>query len=188
MRTIPRLTSGVICLFLLLILSACQTLPKPSGLEQQWRLKARVAIKTPEESVAATLIWVRDRQRSDFHLFGALGSTYVRVQEDKNGALLQLPDDQEFRGESAEQVIYRALGWSIPLHALSHWVQGKPAGLEGETTQYDERQRLQSIDYGQWHIEFDRYYEASGRLTPKIIRVTHPQLSLKLVVKSWRLA
>lgn len=182
-----------ICIFCLLSLSACQKRTNtymPSAdmtLFQQnhWSVKARVAIKTPEESVSATLDWKKQASDFDFHIYGMFGATYAHLIQQQHQATLKLPEDQVFYHQDAEQLLYQALGWDFPIEALSYWIKGLPSGKSGEMISRDENENLSEVSLNQWTVTFSRYQSYAGYQMPRMIKASHPQLSLKVVVKDW---
>jgi len=175
----------------LMSLSGCQSQPQlimPTGSlaeQQNWQLKARVAIQTPEESVNATLDWHTQSKQFDFHLYGTFGITYAQLIQEPHQAVLKLPDDQVFYHQDAQQLLYQSLGWDFPIEALASWVKGLPSYKPGEMVSRNQEGQLSEVLLNDWRIEFQRYKQYSGYTMPRIVKATHPQMSLKVVVKEW---
>lgn len=150
-----------------------------------WQVKARVAIRTPEESVSASLDWQKQAQNFDFHIFGMFGATYAHLTQAGHQATLLLPEDQTYYHQDAEQLLYQALGWDFPLDALSYWIKGLPSGKSGEAITRNDKQELSKILFKDWKVTFSRYGEYAGYQMPSRITAEHPQLRLKVVVKDW---
>ena len=177
---------------LLLLLTACsgkkvEYNPATTNLSDlnHWMLKARVAIKTPEENVSATLDWEKKADDFDFHIYGMFGATYAHLTQEGRKAVLKVPDDQVFYHQDAEQLIYQSLGWDFPIDALSYWIKGVPSYKAGEILTRDEQENLSKVEFGDWQVTFSRYQNYSGYKMPKMIKAKHPQMSLKVVVKDW---
>ncbi|TQV76472.1 outer membrane lipoprotein LolB [Aliikangiella marina] len=191
MITATKLVSLLITFLLVISLTGCLSQPKlytPSGNladQQNWQLKARVAIKTPEDSVNATLDWQTQSQAFDFHLYGTFGVTYAQLIQEPNQAVLKLPDDKIFYHQDAQQLLYQSLGWDFPIEALSFWIKGLPSYKPGEIVSRNEAGQLAEVLLNDWQIEFQRYKQYAGYTMPRIVKATHPQMSLKVVVKEW---
>lgn len=176
------------------LLVGCQSVPKlpldTQNIElsdrQHWQLKARVALKSEQESYSATLDWHKQANNFDFHLYGLFGATYAQLIQENELATLKLPDDQVFYHQDAEQLLYQSLGWDFPVDALSYWVKGLPSGKTGEIVSRNEKGVLQNIVFQDWQVDFSRYQNFSGYLMPKRIVATHPKLSLKIILKQWQ--
>jgi len=182
-------------LALLLVLSGCAsnrpdiTIDPARGVPlselNHWQLKARVAIKTPEENVTASLNWQKNGPLFDFYLSGAFGVTIAHLVQDDVHATLEIPDSEKLFHTNAEQLLQQTLGWQFPIDALSYWVKGLPSHQAGEQVSYDEQGRINQITLNQWQIEFSKYRKFQGYLLPKMIQAKHPQLSIKVVAKKW---
>ncbi|TQV81406.1 lipoprotein insertase outer membrane protein LolB [Aliikangiella coralliicola] len=177
----------------LTLLVGCQTnrptngLGGPASLEtlNHWELKARVAIKTPEESVSATLDWQKKDSDFDFHIYGLFGATYAHLIQKGHEATLKLPEDRVHYHQDAEQLLYQSLGWDFPIDALSFWIKGLPSGKSGEQFSRNDEGELQQLTFNGWQVNFSRYQTFSGYSMPKMIKAKHPQLGLKVVIKDW---
>ena len=161
---------------------------KPVSEIHQWQIKARVAIRSEKESVAATLEWRKQERDFDFHLFGLFGATYAHLTQKGPLATLKVPDEETFYHYDAEQLLYEALGWDFPVDALSYWVKGLPSNKPGESVSRNQKGQLTNITYNDWKIDFSRFQKYSGYIMPRKITATHPQLTLRIVVKKWNFA
>jgi len=150
-----------------------------------WQLNARVAIKTPEDSVTASLEWQKNQSLFDFLLSGAFGITIAHLVQQENSATLEIPDTDKLTHYDAERLLQQTLGWDFPIDALSYWVKGLPSGKPGEQVHYNEKGQISKINLDQWQIDFSKYRLYQGYLLPKMIKATHPQISLKVVAKKW---
>ncbi|WP_196140611.1 lipoprotein insertase outer membrane protein LolB [Aliikangiella sp. G2MR2-5] len=150
-----------------------------------WQVKARVAIRTEEESVSATLDWKQAARDFDFHIYGMFGATYAHLIQEGHSATLKLPEEKIFNHRDAQVLLDEILGWDFPIDALSYWIKGLPSGMKNESIKRDEEQHLASAELNGWRVDFSRYQTYSGYQMPKIIKASHPQLTLKIVVKDW---
>ncbi len=150
-----------------------------------WQLKARVAIKTPEDNVTASLDWQKNQSIFDFLLSGSFGVTIAHLIQKEQLATLEIPDTDKLTHYDAELLLQRTLGWDFPIDALSYWVKGLPSGKPGEQVSYDDKGRISQIRLDSWDIDFSKYQMYQGYLLPKMIKATHPQISLRVVAKKW---
>jgi len=154
---------------------------------QNWQVTAKMAINTPEENATVTLEWDKREENFDFHIYGLLGATYAQLTQKDGMATLTLPDDQIAYHQDAEQLIYQAMGWDFPLHALSFWIKGIPSEISGEQISRDEKGKIKQIIFRDWQVDISRYQLFSGYSMPKMIKAKHPNLSLKIVIRNWQL-
>jgi outer membrane lipoprotein LolB len=74
------------------------------------------------------------------------------------------------------------LGWRIPLAGLPQWVRGLPReGRPAEVTR-DASQRVSEMRQDDWRIEYEEY---SGD-RPARMRLTRPDLEIRLIIESWQ--
>jgi outer membrane lipoprotein LolB len=151
-----------------------------------WQLKARVAIKTPKENVTASLNWQKNERLFDFLISGSFGVTIAHLVQEKDQATLEIPDNEKLYHRDAEMLLHRTLGWEFPIDSLSYWVKGLPSGKQGEKIERDESGKLTKITLGQWQILFSKYRLYQGYSLPKMIKVSHPDISMKVVTKKWQ--
>ena len=150
-----------------------------------WQLNARVAIKTPEDSVTASLDWQKNQSLFDFFLSGAFGVTIAHLIQQENSASLEIPDTEKLTHYDAERLLRQTLGWDFPIDALSYWVKGLPSGQPGEVVSYNDKGQIAKISLDQWQVVFSKYRLYQGYLLPKMIKATHPNISLRVVAKKW---
>lgn len=150
-----------------------------------WKIKARVAVKNNQESFSATLDWKKAQKKFNFHLYGLFGATYAHLIQNSHDAILRLPDDRTYYHSNAEQLLHQTLGWNFPIDALSYWVKGLPSNKQGESIVRMNNGNLEEAYFNNWQVSFSRYQNYSGYLMPKVIKATHPQMSIKLVIQSW---
>lgn len=151
-----------------------------------WQLNARVAIKTPKDSITASLNWQNNQTDFDFLLSGAFGVTYAHLIQNGESASLEVPDTDKLYHHNAEKLLNEALGWEFPIKALSYWVKGLPSGQSGEITHYSSEGLLTHVELNQWQISFSKYRLYQGVKLPKMIKASHPDLNLKVVAKKWQ--
>jgi len=159
----------------------------PLGQIEHWQLKARMAIRTPKDNVTASLNWQTDNQSFDFHISGAFGATYAHLVQLENKATLKIPDTELLTHQNAQTLLQNTLGWDFPIDALSYWVKGLPSHDPNEKVQRNKDGQIEQIQLNQWQIDFSSYQIYQGYQLPKKIKATHPQMTIKLVAKSWLL-
>jgi len=200
---------------LLLSLSACQTLPDSSKnegvinskwlndarffedrLEQyqlmsRWRFSAKVGIKTPKAQEQANLVWRFADQSNDVRIFGPLGVGAIKIEFDQYG--VQLSDKQGVlhRGESAEDLLTRIVGWPIPIDALSYWLFGLPSPGQVYEYQKTEFGVLETLRQHGWTVQYSSYRDYNGLTLARKFKATKSvtpdqTVSVKLITKNWQ--
>lgn len=122
-----------------------------------WDIQGRLAMRADDQGWHASLKWERDGERHRLDFTGPLGRGHLRLLQDGHGAELRDADQRTWRAENAEQILYRATGWSLPLAGLNHWIVGLPAPDSASQQRLDAQGRLQQLTQSGWDIEFLEY-------------------------------
>lgn len=207
----PTGFSFLFSLFSLLLLSGCAALPARAPEEtarlwlareqalaplSTWDLHGRIALRSRDEGLQASLRWVREQERHRFILIGPLGSGQVRLTQDKNGAELRDAEKHVWRAPDARALLRQATGWDVPLEDMNWWVRGLPAPGAVAEKELDEDGRLKLLTQLGWEVEFLEYgrygaYELPSKL---FIRrrdsvpgagLNHVTLEVRVVIERW---
>ena len=155
-------------------------------------LKGKVAVREAGENFSANVLWVQEGDGFRIDLWGPLGQG--RVQLVKDGSALEVRDGSGAlvdRGDP-EAVMRRALGWSMPVDVLPHWVVGRPLEEVGiENVSRDEANRITGFAQLNWQVSLERY-EGWGdgpeaRQLPGRITAENARTRLRLVVSEWEI-
>ncbi len=185
---------------LFFLLSACGTLAPPSSkplamswalrrhaLQEMshWQLQGAIAVHTPRDGGSANLNWQQTGQTYTLSLYGPLGSNAVQVSGKPGFVTLQTAHGQQFSANSSEQLLYRQLGWKLPVSNLYYWARGLPAPNMPAKQEFDAYHRLVRLNQGNWQLWFKQYGVFNQRELPTKIVLTHPQLNIKIVIYQW---
>ncbi len=163
--------------------------------KKNWKLTAKVAIKTASVRESANLVWERTGAQSTLRLFGPLGAGAVKLKFDGDQALLTDSRGQEYYGDDEEALLKSLTGWEIPLDALKFWLFALPD--PGYAYQYVDGGDFPIAKLAQlgWQIDYDKYSDVSKyapSLPRKIVATKElpdvdgePQAWVRLVVKNW---
>ena len=122
-----------------------------------WSIQGRLAMRAADQGWHARLNWERDGQRHRMDFTGPLGRGHLRLVQDSDGAELRDADQRTWRAENAEQILYRATGWLLPLEGLNYWILGLPTPASVSHQQLDPQGRLKTLIQSGWNIEFLEY-------------------------------
>ena len=104
------------------------------------------------------------------------------------------------RGDSAEALLTRIVGWPIPIDALRSWMFVMPTQDAAFRYALDADMRVQLIEQLGWVIEYSSYREYNGEFMPRKIvaskmlfdpnydetnSAADPKVVVKLITKSW---
>ena len=207
----PTGFSFLFFLFALLLLSGCAALSTRApdevartwAMRQQalapitnWELRGRIALRSRDEGMQASLHWVRERERQRISLVGPLGSGQVRLTQDASGAELRDTEKNVRRAPTARQLLVETTGWDVPFDDMDWWVRGLPAPGAKAEQDLDEDGRLKTLTQFGWEVEFLEYgrygaYELPSKLFARRrenvagIGLNHVTLEVRVVIERW---
>lgn len=161
-----------------------------------WELRGRIALRSRDEGLQASLHWIRDGVRHRIALVGPLGSGQVRLTQDAGGAELIDAEKKQYRGVTARDVLLRTTGWDVPLESLNWWVRGLPAPDAKIEQELDSDGRLKTLVQSGWEVEFLEYgrygaHELPSKLFARRredvpgIGLNHVTLEVRVVIERW---
>ena len=164
----------------------------------RWDLRGRVAVRLPDEGAQVNLHWRHARDHEQLDLTGPFGGGHAQLRFDANGAVLRDARGREYEGGDPEALLYRAIGWQVPLAGLGYWIRGLPVPDVTASEELDERGRLRVLRQLGWDIQFLAYTlidetELPSRLflvrrLPATVGTDDPRIEVRVVVSEWTLA
>lgn len=193
-----------ICLLLLLSISGCAQrgvfMPPPDLLAHQqalqhithWELNGKLGIRTSAESGSASLKWAQQVADYQINLSGPLGQKRMIITGAANKVRLEQTGSEALEAKSAEALIKKAAGWTLPVAQLTYWVRGVPAPKQRIThLQQNEAGLIAQLQQGGWSITYSNYknYNHQGQAfsLPGKITAEHEDVRLILVIRAWQL-
>ncbi|GGY38044.1 outer-membrane lipoprotein LolB [Bacterioplanes sanyensis] len=176
----------------LALLTGCASLgPSPNGgahNDQNWLVRGKLSVTTPEDTVTGYLSWEQQQQAYDLFISGPLGQGASRLTGNDRFAELTLPGwERPQRAPSAEHLLQHYMGWTFPVQNVRYWVQGQPSPGEQTKVQRDEQGRLISLQQHGWLIRYSRYSRQGQRWLPGLIKVSGHNHRFVFAIKEWTL-
>jgi outer membrane lipoprotein LolB len=199
MKTFPRLLAAA----LPLLLAACAPTPAirvkgDAALMQEqearerllagndhWVLQGKLGVSDGKDGGSGTLNWTQDGERYEFTVRSPVVGKSFRLSGGPDGALLEGLDGGPLRGPDAESLMFKALGWDVPLRDLRAWVlglraDGGPAELSFGTD------RLPSLlQQDGWSVDYREWDAARQPPVPKKVFAEKPPYRVRLSIESW---
>lgn len=184
-------------LILILIFSGCASnrISTPSSPSQSltaadithFSFKGKIGLRHRNKSQSAFINWQRKGEDFKIELHGPFGKGRTTIE--KSGAVTRMSDgEREIQAASAEELFYRATQMRMPVSWFHWWLLGLSApSAELEAPIYGESRRLQAFQQGGWQVKLLRYTEIDGIALPEKLRVSSPEYSLTLVIKTWQI-
>ena len=149
-------------------------------------IDGRLSARRGPDAVAAGFSWRHDPARDALVVTSPLGQTLAELAGDtaEGRVRLVLADG---RGDAARDwavLTERALGFPLPVGALSSWVRGTPHGASAYTVEADRAGRAIVLRQDGWEVVYD--YPAADDHRPSRLRLTDAETEVRIVIERWR--
>jgi outer membrane lipoprotein LolB len=175
------------------LISACASVPPtspvvvpPADPRESFAIEGRLSARSPAEAVTVQFTWSHDPPRDDVTLATPLGQTVALLSG--NAAVpkveVRLPDGRLDEARDWTTLTGRALGFPLPVDGLAAWVRGAPHDGAPHSAEPDSFGRLAVLRQDGWEIVYGYSDDASRR--PSRLRLTYPEVEVRVVVDAWR--
>jgi len=158
----------------------------------KWQATGKLAVKVPDDGGSMSLRWQQQPDEFTLEFTGPFGQNLLSITGQGKSVQLNEPGKPTISASTAEELIRRNTGWTIPVTQLAFWVRGLPdpharihrftpntQGLIGELEQLD------------WRINYSEYIgvdTGTGVVNmPKRIIADYKDMRLTLVIREWQL-
>lgn len=188
----------------LLLMSGCahrSTLTPPQNvLEHQrqlqaietWELSGKLGIRTADESGSASTKWLQQGSNYQINLSGPLGQKSMIITGTPDKVRLEQTGQPVEEAKTAEALIKKTAGWTLPVAQLAYWVRGVPAPkLRITQLQQNDSGLIDHLIQGEWSIHYSNYrdHPFNGATIPLPGKITaeYRDVRLILVIRTWQL-
>jgi len=195
------------CLLLilpLLLLSGCvhqgSLTPPQDVLEHQrqvqaidnWQVTGKLGIRTAADSGSASVKWVQQIADYQINLSGPLGQKSMIITGTPDKVRLEQTGEPVQEAKTAEALIKKSVGWTLPVAQLAYWIRGVPAPkLRITHLQQNENGLIAQLIQGGWSISYSNYRDQrfDGVILPLPGKITaeYKDVRLVLVIRNWQL-
>lgn len=171
--------------------------PSTSALHTHFSVFGKVAFKHGNKGGNASLDWQQEGESYIVYMYGPLGSESITLYGRPHHLKLLHSDGRQASANTPEALLYRELGYEIPVSGLQYWLRGIPApGTFRKAV--DAQGRLQRLEQNGWVIDYlayMTYHSRSGKpiSLPKKIELRHlnspdgEETRLKFFFQKWSL-
>jgi outer membrane lipoprotein LolB len=185
-------------LALLLILTACKTLPPAPPESAPWEVRkaalqardkfdlaGRIGVAVKQDGFTAKLRWQQRGKQSQLALDGPLGVGGVRITSDGGSLKVINSRGQQLDSDAAKQEIEAKLGFEPPIASLRYWVLGVPDPSMPADETLDDSKRLSTLKQDGWQVEYTAYTNVRGQALPSKATLTREGVRVRLSVDNW---
>lgn len=157
-----------VCASVLLSLTACQSFPLLQEKPDQFALKGKIGVRTPQQTGSAFYTWQQQKDDFNIQLTGILGIGKTEIQGKTGAVSLRNAQVGVIEASTPEELLLQATGWYAPISYLKSWIQAKSATEHAEIT-LDERQRPSQIIENDWTVNLS--YKNNRKLPNRLVLV-----------------
>lgn len=188
----------------LLLISGCvhqgSLTPPQDVLEHQrqvqaigdWQLTGKLGIRTTDDSGSASVKWTQQIASYQINLSGPLGQKSMIITGTPDRVRLEQTGEPAQEAKTAEALIKKSAGWTLPVAQLAYWVRGVPAPkLRITHLLQNETGLIAQLIQGGWSIHYSNYrdqtFNGINLPLPGKITAEYKDVRLVLVIRDWRL-
>lgn len=186
---------------LLMVISGCATPTKPliekrsmvasDWLEAQedWSFRGKMAVSDGQEGGQLSLTWVSREGVNDIQVRSGLAGPRWQIAFGEGFARFSGTDVVAQAGQDAEDLLFEATGWPLPMDRLRHWVRGLAAPSDQQVRR-DQEGALLSLEAQGWVVEFSGHRlvpVGMGQwvMLPAGLELNRPPYRIRLVTERW---
>ena len=155
---------------------------------ERWRALGKIAVRSEEERWTATLDWRQARERYRIRLGGPLGQGAVQIEGGPRGVELTAATGEKTKARTAETLLARELGWTVPASSLRHWITGRARpGAPVRELRVDEFGRIERLEQQGWRIDYQRHEPVGPYELPTRLSLHGGGVTMRVVVRDWSL-
>lgn len=152
---------------------------------EQFSLKGRMGIQAEGKGYSVGTQWTHQPAQNAIKILSPIGSEVANIESNADEVRLTTQEGKVFAAKDAETLTQDTLGWKLPMQGLEDWALGRPTKKLAEKIEWDMQGRITSMLQNGWKIEYPEYVQVGNYALPKKIFLTHPKLTLKMVVEHW---
>ncbi len=153
----------------------------------QWNIDGAFSFQQKGRAAIAAYKWKQNENRYLLQVHSSLDIYSVKITGSPGHVTLWQSDHKHFTAQSPERLMQKRLGWSLPISNLNYWIRGLPAPLK-YTAKFDAYGHITQLQQDAWHITFSNYITVNNVDLPRTLRISSPNLKMKIVVKHWQLS
>ncbi|WP_036188596.1 lipoprotein insertase outer membrane protein LolB [Marinimicrobium agarilyticum] len=123
-----------------------------------WTLSGKLGVRVPDDSGSARLRWKQQQEEYRIDLSGPFGQGRVIIDTTESGVRLRQGGEPPLEASSAEDLLWQATGWRLPVEDLTYWVRGIPApGSDHVIAARTENGLVRQLEQSGWTLHYEEY-------------------------------
>lgn len=150
-----------------------------------WSISGRVGLSDGERGGSLAFAWQAEGETHQIDLRTGAGGQRWRLDFTPEQAVLVGSGVDRLSGPDPDPLVEQAVGWPIPVDALSWWIRGLlPPG--GGFMQFAEDGSLAAATDPPWQLDYRRFAQIHGHFFPTRLDARSGPYEVRIVIRDWR--
>ena len=175
-----------------LMLAACASLspveraPIAVSNDEPFAIDGRLSARHGADAVTANFAWRHEASLDELIVTTPLGQEVAELHGDARAGRVEVRTAEGLSDEAPDwaTLTERALGFRLPIDGLSAWVRGAANVGAPSTFERDAAGRALVLRQQGWEIVYTYPDDAARR--PSKLRLTYPELEVRMVIDRWQ--
>lgn len=154
----------------------------------RWQVNGVFSLQRGNKLVVMAFYWTQFAPaRYNIRMRSAMNFYHLDLKAAFGTVTLWKSDTKYVQAKSAEKLMYRELGWSLPVSDLFYWIRGIP-GPGRSVREYDHWGHLTKLMQKGWTIDYSDYRKVLTSVevdVPMKIVMVNNNLRIKIVIRNW---
>ncbi|WP_376690479.1 lipoprotein insertase outer membrane protein LolB [Wenzhouxiangella sp. EGI_FJ10409] len=150
-----------------------------------WNISGRLGLHDGERGGSLGFTWRAEGEEHRIHLRTSAGGQQWRLRFSPGRAVLEGSEVGRLTGDDPDPLVEEAIGWPIPVHALSWWIRGLlPPG--GGDLRFADDGTLAGVNGPVWTLDYQHFKSYEGRLLPTRMEGRSGDYRVRFLIADWR--
>jgi len=150
-----------------------------------WAMSGHIAISDGKDGGSGRIDWKQHGTDFDIRLSAPVTRQSWRLVREGDRVRLEGLEGGTREGTDAQALLYQALGWLVPVDALSAWARGARAGGNAAQLQFGPDGLPSLLTEDDWSVDYRAWDTASDPPRPKKVFAAQGDAKVRLSVDSW---
>jgi len=150
-----------------------------------WALSGHIAISDGKDGGSGRIDWKQHGTDFDIRLSAPVTRQSWRLVREGDRVRLEGLEGGTREGTDAQALLYQALGWLVPVDALSAWARGARASSNAAQLQFGADGLPSLLTEDDWSVDYRAWDTAGNPPRPKKVFASQGDAKVRLSVDSW---
>jgi outer membrane lipoprotein LolB len=150
-----------------------------------WALSGHIAISDGKDGGSGRIDWKQHGTDFDIRVSAPVTRQSWRLVREGDRVRLEGLEGGTREGSDAQALLYQALGWLVPVDALSAWARGARASSNAAQLQFGADGLPSLLTEDDWSVDYRAWDTASDPPRPKKVFASQGDAKVRLSVDSW---